>query len=89
MEAQKLFTDTISGKERRTYLDYSKIKSLRMYQDRWKIFDEPELPVAEEEKLWRDFSAEHFLKGYGDDEPDYTLADIKEANKNCSAWREK
>lgn len=29
-----------------------------------------------EEQLWKDFAAENFFKGYGDDEPEYTLDDI-------------
>ncbi len=41
----------------------------------------------EEEKLWRDTSARNFLKGYGDNEPDYTKADVKEPNPEYKKWK--
>jgi len=30
-----------------------------------------------EEALWKEFSSINFLKGYGADEPEYTMADLK------------
>ena len=42
-----------------------------------------------EERMWRDFSAQNFLKGYGADEPEYSLADIKEPNAAYKEWKEK
>jgi hypothetical protein len=40
-----------------------------------------------EAKAWRDASARNFLKGYGDNEPDYTRADIKEPNPEYKKWK--
>ena len=42
-----------------------------------------------EEKLWRDYSAKKFLKAYGEDEPEYTDADIKEPNPEYKKWKGK
>ncbi len=38
-EALNLFTDSKKEKEKRTYLDYKKLKALKKYQDRWDIFN--------------------------------------------------
>lgn len=43
----------------------------------------------DEEALWKNFSSENFIKGYGEDEPEYTDADIKEPNPEYKAWKEK
>jgi hypothetical protein len=40
----------------------------------------PRTSPEDEEQFWRDYSAERFLRGYGDDEPEYTEADIIEVN---------
>lgn len=37
-EVMNLFKDTPKEGQKRTYLDYKKIKSLNIYQDRWQIF---------------------------------------------------
>lgn len=37
-EAKSLFTNTPKEGEKRTYLDYKKLKSLNIYQNRWSIF---------------------------------------------------
>ncbi|MCW3121904.1 MAG: hypothetical protein JWQ38_1396 [Flavipsychrobacter sp.] len=42
-----------------------------------------------DEQAWKDIAAKNFLKGYSDDEPDYTLNDIKEPNPEYKAWKEK
>ena len=42
-----------------------------------------------DEDLWKDLSARNFLKGYGEHEPEYTDADIKEPNPEYKAWKEK
>ncbi len=44
--------------------------------DRTKPVEIPE----NEEQLWRDYSAIKFLKAYGENEPEYSEADIIEAN---------
>ena len=41
----------------------------------------------EEEKMWRDLSAHHFLKGYDDAEPEYTLSDVREPNPEYKKWK--
>ena len=35
---------------------------------------------TDEENLWNELSLGNFFKRYGDNEPDYTEADIKELN---------
>ncbi len=40
-----------------------------------------------EEKMWKDFSAQNFLKGYANDEPEYTLSDVKEPNPTYKKWK--
>jgi hypothetical protein len=40
-----------------------------------------------EEKMWRNFSAQNFLKGYDSNEPEYTLADVKEPNPAYKRWK--
>ena len=40
-----------------------------------------------EEKLWRDFSAQNFLKGYASNEPEYSLSDVKEPNPEYKKWK--
>ncbi|MEP7170098.1 MAG: hypothetical protein ABI855_12065 [Bacteroidota bacterium] len=40
-----------------------------------------------EEKMWRNFSGQNFLKGYGSNEPEYTLADVKEPNPAYKRWK--
>ena len=47
------------------------------------------LAAENEELLWKDLSAKNFLKGYGENEPEYTEADIKEANPEYKAWKGK
>ncbi|MDB5143420.1 MAG: hypothetical protein JWQ66_2133 [Mucilaginibacter sp.] len=44
-EVLSLFKDTASAGKKRTYLDYNKVKSLTMYQDRWTVFGEPDMAV--------------------------------------------
>ena len=39
--------------------------------------------------LWRNFSESNFLKGYSDNEPDYSVADIIEPNPDYKPWKEK
>jgi hypothetical protein len=87
-EAKNLFTDTSKAREKRTYLDYNKIKRLHIYQDRWTIFGQTELQ-DEDEIFWKNISAESFLKGYSEDEPIYTDADIKVPNPKYNIWKEK
>lgn len=41
-EARELFTDTPKEGEKRTYLDYRRIKKLEIYQNRWHVFGQPE-----------------------------------------------
>jgi hypothetical protein len=40
-----------------------------------------------EEKGWKELSAANFIKGYSQDEPDYTEADIKEPNEEYRKWK--
>lgn len=40
-EAKKLFKDSPSQGEKRTYLDYNAIKRLPEFEDRWSVFDQP------------------------------------------------
>ena len=56
-----------------------------------KITEEPKTrSVPEnEEALWRDLSTRNFLKGYAENEPEYTEADIKEPNPEYKAWKGK
>ncbi len=42
-----------------------------------------------EEVMWKEHSRESFLKGYGENEPEYTEADIKEPNPEYKTWKEK
>ncbi len=42
-----------------------------------------------EQSAWQDFSANNFLKGYGEDEPDYTEGDVKEPNPEYKIWKGK
>jgi len=44
-EVLSLFKDTASAGKKRTYLDYNKVKSLTLYQDRWAVFGEPDMAV--------------------------------------------
>ncbi|MFA6085821.1 group I intron-associated PD-(D/E)XK endonuclease [Mucilaginibacter sp.] len=50
-EVLELFLDTIKLGNKRTYLDYNKIKKLSIYQDRWSVFGLPEniTAITEEE----------------------------------------
>jgi hypothetical protein len=88
LEAKNLFSDTPKGKEKRTYLDYNKVKKMHIYENRWSVFGTNE-SQEEEQQLWRDFSAQNFLKGYAEKEPDYSIADIKEPNPDYKLWKEK
>jgi len=45
-EVIELFKDTKSSGQKRTYLDYKKIKTLKIHQDRWQIFGQPENLIA-------------------------------------------
>ncbi len=46
-EVKELFNDT--NNEKRSWLDYNKIKRLDKYQDRWGVFGEPEVSDVNEE----------------------------------------
>jgi hypothetical protein len=76
-EALTIFKDTLKDKNKRTYLDYQKLKKMHEFEDRWKIFDEVS---QNDEGLWRDFTKQKFVEGYSSSEPEDTLADIKEPN---------
>lgn len=85
-EALAIFKETPKDKDKRAYLDYNKLKKMHSFEGRWKIFDE----VSEnEEDLWRNFSTHKFLKGYSENEPEYTLGDIKEPNPDYKQWKGK
>lgn len=49
----------------------------------------PSEGTENEELLWKDMSARNFLKGYGESEPEYTEADIKQTNPEYKAWKGK
>ncbi len=87
-EAKQLFTDTPKGKDKRTYLDYNRIKHLHIYEDRWDVFGKTEL-ADDDELFWKELSTQTFVKGYDVDEPEYTEADIKEPNSEYKKWKEK
>ena len=38
-EARIMFTDSKKEQEKRTYLDYKKLKKLAVYENRWNVFD--------------------------------------------------
>jgi hypothetical protein len=40
-EVLNMFNDTKAAGEKRAYLDYKKLKSFNQYQDRWKVFGQP------------------------------------------------
>ena len=84
-EAQNLFTDSKDSK--RSYLDYNKIKKLDNYQDKWDKFGRVEIP-KDNDAEWMEYSAHNFLKGYGENEPDYSASDIKEPNPEYRKWKE-
>ena len=48
-----------------------------------------ELDTWSEEKEWKNLSATNFLRGYDKEEPEYTLADIKEPNPHYQNGRRK
>ncbi|MCX6353104.1 MAG: hypothetical protein NTX03_14785 [Bacteroidetes bacterium] len=45
------------------------------------------LEEEDDQQMWKDFSATSFLKGYGENEPTYTNADIKEPNVEYKKWK--
>lgn len=59
-----------------------------MYYPVDELMEESELSVEDEKKGWQDFSNQNFLKGYGESEPEYTIADVKEPNPEYKHGKE-
>ena len=68
------------------YIDHADDKMVKVVYAMLEAVEE--LP-ENEEKMWKDLSAQNFLKGYGADEPEYSLADIKEPNTEYKGWKGK
>lgn len=78
-EARRLFIDTNAAGEKRTYLDYNKIKKLGIYENRWTIFGKATIE-EDDETEWKNLSVSSFINRYNSDEPGYSASDIKEPN---------
>lgn len=50
-EVNTLFQDTKKAGEKRAYLDYNKVKGLRLYNNRWSIFGQPDALLTESLEL--------------------------------------
>ncbi len=70
------------------HIDDKTVKVVYAMLEAAEVVDGEDLP-ENEEKMWRDLSAQSFLKGYGADEPEYTEADIKEPNSEYKGWKGK
>ena len=46
-------------------------------------------PEEDERTLWQQFSSNQLSNAFGEDEPDYTLSDIKNPNPEYKPWKEK
>jgi hypothetical protein len=44
-------------------------------------------PDDEERKFWLDISKKGLSRAYSDDEPEYTIADVKEQNPLYKTWK--
>ena len=75
-------------KKVKQYIDYADDRMVKIVYAMFEAVADDETS-EHEEGMWKDFSAQNFLKGYGADEPDYSIADIKEPNVAYTGWKEK